>query len=90
MVESVHPFEGGELHRFVGLQPANSTRGMASALRQAQDRAVPVWLQSRFDRFPDPGRIHIGQWLQEQVVDTIASPKLREAWSDWFDQAEGR
>jgi hypothetical protein len=50
--------------------------------------AVRLWLQDCLDRSTDPGRIHVSQWLQAKIIETLVSPKLREQWGEWFDRAE--
>ncbi len=45
---------------------------------------IRQWLQLQLNDSPDPGRCHVSQWLQEQVVFAIADKPLSERYTHWL------
>ena len=47
-------------------------------------RAIRQWLQHQLDQSPDPGRDHLSQWLQSQIVFALIARPLYERHAQWL------
>lgn len=43
-------------------------------------------LQEHLDHYPDSGRVHVSQWLRNEVVLSLVDKKLSEGYADWLLQ----
>jgi hypothetical protein len=44
---------------------------------------VRQWLQARLDDGNDPGRSRTSQWLNNEVIQALITPKLEERYGQW-------
>jgi hypothetical protein len=47
--------------------------------------AVRQWMQECIDK-GIPDSLYLSQWLRGKILTNVVSPKLREAWGDWFER----
>ena len=58
--------------------------GHAPETPQGQ-RAVRNWLQARLDNNGDHNRVQTSQWLSEEVIHALVSPRVQELYGQWLE-----
>lgn len=48
--------------------------------------ALCHWLQAKLDHAADPKRIHVSQWLREQVVFQLLDTRVSKQYDEWILQ----
>ena len=78
----------GDKRTTVSLHETLSTF-MAIKLKQEPETleahiSIRQWLQDRLDKFDDPGRVLVSQWLQGEAIEFIADRHLIKVYKAWI------